>query len=247
MSYIDGMAIKLIGTVERMTTDSEESILSVLCSPKLRAHLDTLDEIIPQTSIAPNGCRINLPSILPYVSSLICGGCINTFDGIVIAAIEQVQKQNVLYGANSVQKLLDAYIRGARNFSGSNISGIDLRESYLRGVNFSHSNLSSACLLDCDLRGANLSGCNLKNAELSWSDLRYVDFSDADLSEAWLTGSDLRGAKFQGACLLNSEMTGVDLVNANLDGAYTIGAIFHAVRWYIHQQKPSGSVNFFDC
>jgi len=55
-------------------------------------------------------------------------------------------------------ELLDKYANGERDFSGANLSGVDLYNANLIGANLSGANLSGADLYNANLIGANLSG-----------------------------------------------------------------------------------------
>ena len=107
------------------------------------------------------------------------------------------------------QKLLAAYAKGERNFSGADLryaklskakisqvklSGADLSQADLSKSDLSKSDLDGANLSGANLMGANLSGANLSGADLSGANLKQADLSGADLSGADLTGADLEGA-----------------------------------------------------
>jgi uncharacterized protein YjbI with pentapeptide repeats len=86
--------------------------------------------------------------------------------------------------------------------SGKDLSGVDLREAYLRGANLSDADLSKADLRAADLNGADLSGADLGKADLSEADLigvnlRGADLKEADMSNAKPIGADMDGAIFE--------------------------------------------------
>ena len=88
------------------------------------------------------------------------------------------------------------------NFSGANLTGLDLKEVllgrkipstelayYSEPVNF-----MGAMLGNTDLTGADLTGVKLVAANLQYSILKKADLTEADLNGADLTGADLNGA-----------------------------------------------------
>jgi len=103
----------------------------------------------------------------------------------------------------------------------SNVTGIDLSNSYLRGVDFSGTNL-----IGVNLNKANLKGANLVGAYLTNSNLKKVNLEGADLEGADLEGSDLEGANlkeanleetfFERAVLKNTDLTEANLIEAKL-------------------------------
>lgn len=115
------------------------------------------------------------------------------------------------------------------DYSGGNLSNIDLSGTDLHGRNFAGSDLRDAILIGTNLRGANLSGAILSNADMSGADLRgtnliAANLSDAKLSSANLSSAILKNANlenviFENANLTKSKMMGTSLFGANLTGA----------------------------
>jgi len=113
--------------------------------------------------------------------------------------------------------------------SDANLSGADLRGTYLSGADLSDANLSGANLRGTYLSSANLSSANLSGtylsdaylsgADLSSANLRGANLSGADLSDANLSGADLRGTYLSGADLSDANLSGANLSSANLRGA----------------------------
>lgn len=77
------------------------------------------------------------------------------------------------------------------NYSGADLSGVDLWRANVSGANFRGADLSGVDLWNADLRGANFSG-----ADLSYADLRLTNLRNTNLSGANLTGANLYGAFF---------------------------------------------------
>jgi uncharacterized protein YjbI with pentapeptide repeats/endonuclease YncB( thermonuclease family) len=104
---------------------------------------------------------------------------------------------------------------------------ISLQES-LRGADFSGDDLSELQLAGKDLAGAKLIGtdlseANLTRADLTGAELDGADLRGADLTEATLTGASLDRANLDGAQLLLAEAAGVDLEDASARGTSMIG------------------------
>ncbi|MCP4267142.1 MAG: pentapeptide repeat-containing protein [Candidatus Brocadiaceae bacterium] len=74
---------------------------------------------------------------------------------------------------------------GVHSLIGADLSGKDLRWTYLKGTNLSQAKL----------QGANLAGSNLKNANLQGADLRGTNLSRASLEATDLRGADLTGVE----------------------------------------------------
>ena len=112
------------------------------------------------------------------------------------------------------QDLVAEWIDRAINydFSGANLSGVDLSNAHLFDVDLSGANLSGANLYEADLRFSGLDYADLSGADLVGAALRYADLSGADLSGANLYGADLYNAFLSGA-----DLTGANLFIANLD------------------------------
>lgn len=107
----------------------------------------------------------------------------------------------------STEELLKRYAAGEREFT-----GIDLSEVDLSGVNLAGADLSGANLLGTDLSVANLSGVNLSNAKL-------------DLAN--LTGANLEGANVTSASILAANLTNVNLKGTIGSFGLAHGALYH--------------------
>jgi hypothetical protein len=91
---------------------------------------------------------------------------------------------------------------GHVDFSGADLSQLDLRgmhlyhanltKARLRGANMESADLTRAILIEADLARANLSGALLYEANLTNAKLLSADLAAADLAGADLSGSDLR-------------------------------------------------------
>jgi len=157
----------------------------------------------------------------------------------------------------TLEALLELYQQGHRNFSGSDLRGVTLKNikievlekpqiTYLnlREVILTGSNLTAAIFKETfprnirvDLTGANLQDCNLRLANLSDCLLDQCNFSNSDLSSADLTGSSCRGSDFIKAVLQNlqitstSDFTASDFTEANFSFSTISSGIFTAVNF----------------
>lgn len=127
-----------------------------------------------------------------------------------------------------VQALFNAKPGVEFNYSGKDLSLLDLS-----GVDFKRANLAGANLLGDDLTGANLSGVKLVGAKLDRTSLARANFNGADLSKATLfdaVGSvtfeapaanapTFVGANLSGARIF-ARLSRADFRNANLSGAH---------------------------
>lgn len=132
----------------------------------------------------------------------------------------------------TAEELLKRYAAGERDFTGVDLSGVNLNIArlsecdsnlnILNGINLSgakliSTNLEFVNLIGADLRSADLTDAQLLGADLSNADLRDAIFDNADLS-ANLTDADLRGSSMSGTV-----MYGGDLTRANLSDVINFG------------------------
>jgi uncharacterized protein YjbI with pentapeptide repeats len=150
--------------------------------------------------------------------------------------------------AKDIQAILTVLGRreeGMRAQEGENqhldLSGTDLRSTFLVGAHLERAYLIGARLERAYLRGAHLEGANfgiahLERAYLGDAHLEGAILDDAHLEETNFIGACLEGASFEraylkGACLDEAHLEGVnfklsDLKNAHLDGAFLKRAHF---------------------
>uniref|UniRef100_A0A8C9ZQ76 Potassium channel tetramerization domain containing 9a n=1 Tax=Sander lucioperca TaxID=283035 RepID=A0A8C9ZQ76_SANLU len=110
------------------------------------------------------------------------------------------------------------------NFSGADLSRLDLRYinfkmANLSRCNLTHANLCCSNLERADLSGANLDGANLQGVKMLCSNaegasLRGCNFEDPSGLKANLEGANLKGVDMEG-----SQMTGINLRVATLKNA----------------------------
>ncbi|KAE8619104.1 hypothetical protein XENTR_v10009606 [Xenopus tropicalis] len=110
------------------------------------------------------------------------------------------------------------------NFSGADLSRLDLRYinfkmANLSRCNLTHANLCGACLERTDLSGSVLDGANLQGVKMLCSNaegasLKGCNFEDPSGLKANLEGANLKGVDMEG-----SQMTGINLRVATLKNA----------------------------
>ncbi|KAG9353991.1 hypothetical protein AGOR_G00011230 [Albula goreensis] len=124
------------------------------------------------------------------------------------------------------------------NFSGADLSRLDLRYinfkmANLSRCNLTHTNLCCANLERADLSGSNLDGANLQGVKMLCSNaegasLRGCNFEDpaglkANLEGANLKGVDMEGSQMTGINLRVATLKNAKLKNCNLRGATLAG------------------------
>ena len=115
------------------------------------------------------------------------------------------------------------------DFSGempADLSGTDLRGSFLTGSNLRAADLGGVRLAYASLRSRPYTTTDLRKARLTGADLRYADFWDVDLTGADLSNADARQAWFQNATLKGADLADSDLRGAVFTGAVLGGATF---------------------
>jgi uncharacterized protein YjbI with pentapeptide repeats len=99
----------------------------------------------------------------------------------------------------TAEELLERYAAGERDFSGVDLSGVNLME--------------------VDLTGINLEGATLRRTKFSWSCLNRAIFRNADLENADFMLASLKECDFRGANLRSCNIIDTQLIRANFEGA----------------------------
>ena len=120
----------------------------------------------------------------------------------------------------TAEELLRRYAAGERDFTGTNLQGVELKYAQLSGINLSRVVLYDARLFRIDLSGANLSEARLSDTTIEDVDLSNAIFSGADLGHSTIRRSSLEGASFENACLAETGMEDSWLNRANFQGAF---------------------------
>ncbi|MEM7725835.1 MAG: serine/threonine-protein kinase [Cyanobacteria bacterium P01_A01_bin.45] len=110
--------------------------------------------------------------------------------------------------------LLNAHLKGRRDFALHNLASLNLQGADLSGTNFHSSKLGKV-----NLQNANLCDSDFGRASLNRANLRDANLSKAYLSHADLEGADLRGADLSNAYMSHANLRGANLCGANLSGA----------------------------
>ncbi|WP_373537757.1 pentapeptide repeat-containing protein [Microcoleus sp.] len=109
------------------------------------------------------------------------------------------------------EELLRRYADGERAFEGVDLRRVDLCNANLSGINLRNSYIEEIGLIHINLSGANLEGIDLRDIVLENANLSAVNMIEANLSEVNLMCANITDAIFNGACLSN-----VRLLYANL-------------------------------
>ncbi len=132
---------------------------------------------------------------------------------------ENEMLESLYEGEIDYPDLLKKYQAGERDFSGMNLTGINLHDRYLLGINFNSANLQCASFGHTDLTQASLKNANLENAHLSSAYLVNANLENANLTGANLNYANLTGANLAGANLTDVTLNQAKLSEANLSGA----------------------------
>lgn len=125
---------------------------------------------------------------------------------------------------------------GNADFSGRDLTDIDLSSAKLARANFADAILSSARLIhstldfadlhDVDLTGADLTHASLNGATLQGADLTMATLDGASIVDADLTLANLSGASVIAANLRGALLESTNLLNANLANCHLEFALF---------------------
>lgn len=109
--------------------------------------------------------------------------------------------------------LLGVDLRGWRP-AATDLTGLRIKNSDLRGADLAGLDLSGANLSLCDLRGARLAGARLCGADLEGADLAGADLTGADLTGAALSATRFFAASPRGAIVEAARVEGLRLGGA---------------------------------
>jgi uncharacterized protein YjbI with pentapeptide repeats len=105
------------------------------------------------------------------------------------------------------------------DFSGANLTQVDLHSAQLMEANFIKTNLSYADLTNANLENARLISAQLHFATLTGANLNHAELSSANLTQATLMRVRLLNADLTRAVLSNATLDHVDLRRATLTAA----------------------------
>ena len=165
--------------------------------------------------------------------------------------------------------LREMNLEGA-DFSGLDLSHVDLSGSYLRkakmvgtklkgailnGTDFSEADLTKAILDDAQMSGVHLTHSCLEEASMQFAILQGSilwdsKFKGANLKGAILTAAELCDCVFESACLDGAELYLANLDYASFKKASLRGARLDSVRWSYYADFTEADVtgaDFIDC
>lgn len=145
------------------------------------------------------------------------------------------------------------------DFTGADLSGLDLREvnfegAWLEGVDFRNANLSGADLSRAVLAharfdGAIAIGTRLCNANLGKAVLAGAVFDDADFSGAVLAGCSFAGTQMRRAVFVGAQLLDTTWGRADWQGARLAGQTFHKrdLRGMRFPEADLSGATFLEC
>ncbi len=134
-----------------------------------------------------------------------------TLEAIATAETDDLIQLATLVGLNPKLDLAGG------KFVGTNLSGIELSQSYLPHSNFRGALLTDADLSDTDLSYATLSGADLSGAYLEGANLHASDCHKSSLALANLIGADLSQANVRGTAVHSANFTEAIVVDAQFE------------------------------
>lgn len=205
--------------VENVVTQGANAGGKVDDAEVLRLFSDRVDRLLREESVSSKA--VESPIAIPVNADIIV-------QSEEEAKIDDSGLEN-LEPVISAEEFLQRYKEGERDFTGINLSRVDLSGKILHSVNLSNANLSGAELSEADLFGANLSEANLSHANLHTANLTSVNlgktkFTNANLSEVNLHCANLSEANLSGVNLSSvhlfskTSFSKANLSKANLTG-----------------------------
>jgi hypothetical protein len=127
---------------------------------------------------------------------------------------------------------------------GHSLSGLDARQSVVRGMalpgaDLSASRLDSIYWDEADLTGAQLTTAKLRHAQLIRSNLNHTDFEAIDAREAHFVDVSMCASSF-----MRANLRGANIWRANLENVSFWGADLRNVNFYGTRYESIGSVKF---
>ncbi|NES69881.1 MAG: hypothetical protein F6K24_34040, partial [Okeania sp. SIO2D1] len=138
---------------------------------------------------------------------------------------EEKEEEESLEPVVSAEEFLRRYSEGERDFTGINLSGVDLSgKSFnnsklnLSNANFNGVNLSGADLRDFNFTGATLKSANLSEIKLYSANLSHTKFINTNLNKAQINSVKLEKAKFRNVNLSEANLESANFTEVNLRG-----------------------------
>lgn len=185
----------------------------------LRTRQLVLDHAVNPAGVLEEARYFGIESLLSRLETLVAAGPQSPLSGDHVPLTRR----------EVVRALLSTPSEASLRFQGVNFTGADLSKLDLRNINFKY-----ACLRDCNLTHCNLTGCCLERADLSGarmdsSQLSCVRMMCANLEQTCMrtcnfedpggTRANLEGANMKGANLNGSNMSSINLRVATLKNA----------------------------
>ncbi|XP_076140678.1 BTB/POZ domain-containing protein KCTD9b [Alosa pseudoharengus] len=117
-----------------------------------------------------------------------------------------------------VRFLLATPTKSELRCQGLNFSGADLSRLDLRYINFKMANLSR-----CNLTHSNLCGANLERADLSYSNLEGANLQGVKMLCTNAEGATLKGCNFEDPAGLKANLEGANLKGVDMEGSQMTG------------------------
>lgn len=136
-------------------------------------------------------------------------------------------------GGKLTQQEFDQQIAsGRRDFSGADLSGLNLSNKDLVGLDFSGANFNRTLFINAKIHASNFTGADFELAIASNASFIASNLTDANMKGIFANGTEFTGTKFNGADLSNAsfmntnivacdfgestQLTGADFTNAQL-------------------------------
>ncbi len=129
------------------------------------------------------------------------------------------------------------YRVGSEDFTGMNLSGLNLSQAQMRGASFAGADLSGARLEGTDFSEADLSRANMADAHapraiFARANLTYADLNGTQAPQANFNFADLQGAKLKDAVLDGAQMREANLQGIVAPELRLVGANLRSARLF---------------
>lgn len=145
--------------------------------------------------------------------------------------------------ADRVRAQVERIMAGARDFSGMNLTGANLRGMDLRNTRWHRALLEGADLGDACMDNADFGEAVLARARMHGASLRGAIFDRCNLALAQCEGADFTGASFKGTTLDNLSALRCNFSAATLEDLHLIAASFEDCNF---EQAKFSLVSFFE-
>lgn len=144
----------------------------------------------------------------------------------------------MIFQNNNNKSMIDKIKAGEKNFSGTNLSGLNLKNMDLSGCDFTDADLSKVVFRKANLEGAvfknafmegvslvkasakkcNFSGAVLHKADMMSGIFTGCDFTDANMEKAILDSASFNGSVLKNAKLTKSILNEVSFLKSDMNG-----------------------------